>query len=77
MDQGRPLFESASNKCRGAKTWPLFESLPRPSLESGLLPLDRYGSCQETISKRLEQMYTPSDMVGMAWGGAIIQVGLE
>ena len=71
-----PLFELDSNKRRGGKTGPLFES-PRPLLKSGLLPLDRYGTCQETISRRLEQMYTPSDRVGMASGGAIIQVGLE
>ena len=47
---------------------PLFESPPRPSLKSGLLPLDRYGTCQETISRRPEQMCTPSD-TGLEWLG--------
>ena len=44
-----------------AKTGPLFESLPRPLLKSGLQPLGRYGTHQETISRRPEQMYTLSD----------------
>ena len=56
-----PLFESDSNKCRGAKTGPLFESARRPLLKSGLQPLGRYGTHQKTISRRPEQMYTPSD----------------
>ena len=51
------LFESDSNKRRGAKTGPLFESSPRPLLKSGLQPLGRYGTYQETISRRLEQMF--------------------
>ena len=38
---------------------PLFESAPRSLLKSGLLPVDRCGTCQETISRRLEHMYTP------------------
>ena len=37
---------------------PLFESAPRSLLKSGLLPVDRCGTCQETISRRLEHMYT-------------------
>ena len=37
----------------------LFESAPRSLLKSGLLPVDRRGTCQETISRRLEHMYTP------------------
>ena len=45
----------------GPKPGPLFESLPRPLLKSGLRPLDRYGTHQETTSRRPEQMYTPSD----------------
>ena len=40
---------------------PLFESLSRPLLKSGLQPLDRYGTHQETIGMRHEQMYTLSD----------------
>ena len=43
----------------GPKTGPLFESVPRSLLKSGLLPVDRCGTCQETISRRLEHMYTP------------------
>ena len=56
-----PLFESDSNKRRGAKTGPLFESPPGPLLKSGLQPLGRYGTCQESISRRPEQVYLPSD----------------
>ena len=40
---------------------PLFESPPWPLLKSDLQPLARYGTHQETISKRPEQMYIPSD----------------
>ena len=40
---------------------PLFESHPRPLLKSGLQPLGRYGTHQETIGMRHEQMYTLSD----------------
>ena len=40
---------------------PLFESPPRLLLKSGLQPLARYGTHQETISRRPEQVYTPSD----------------
>ena len=39
----------------------LFESLPRLLLKSGLQPLARYDTDQETISRRPEQMCTPSD----------------
>ena len=42
----------------GSKTDPLLKSAPRSLLKSGLLPLDRCGTCQETISRRLEHMYT-------------------
>ena len=56
-----PLFESDSNKRRGAKTGPLLESPSRPLLKSGLQPLGRYGTHQETIGMRHEQMYTLSD----------------
>ena len=55
------LFESDSNKGRGAKTGPLFESPPGPLLKSGLQPLGRYGTHQESISRRPEQVYLPSD----------------
>ena len=64
----RPLFESDSNKRRGGKTGPLFESSPRPSLKSGLLPLDKHGTCQETITRRLGQMFSASD-TGLEWLG--------
>ena len=53
----RPLFELDLNK-RRAQTGPLFELVPRSLLNSGLLPVDRCGTCQETISRRLEHMYT-------------------
>ena len=43
----------------GSKTGPLFESAARSLLKSGVLPVDRCGTCQETISRRLEHMYTP------------------
>ena len=56
-----PLSKSDSNKSRGGKTGPLFELPPRPLLKSGLPPLDRYSTYQETISKRPEQTCTPSD----------------
>ena len=39
---------------------PLFESPPRLLLKSDLQPLARYDT-QGTISRRPEQMYTPSD----------------
>ena len=47
---------------------PLFESPPRSLLKSGLQPLARYGTHQETISRRPEQMYTPSD-TRLKWPG--------
>ena len=47
---------------------PLFESPPRPLLKSGLQPLGRYGTHQETISRRPEQIYTLSD-TGLEWLG--------
>ena len=56
-----PLLESDSNKRQRAKTGPLFESPLEPLLKSGLQPLGRYGTYQETISRRPEQMYTLSD----------------
>ena len=45
----------------GAKTGPLFESPTRLLLKSGLQPLAGCGTHQETISRRPEQMCTPSD----------------
>ena len=56
-----PLFESDSTKRWGAETLPLFESPPRPLLKSGPQPLGRYGTHQETISRKPEQMYTLPD----------------
>ena len=56
---------------------PPFESAPRPLLKSGLWHLARYDTCQETTSRRPEQMYTLSDKIEMAWGGAIIRIGLK
>ena len=54
-----PLFKSVLNKCQGSQTAAkLFKLFPEPSLKSGLLPLDRYGTCQETVSRRLEHIYT-------------------
>ena len=61
MAQEGPLFQSDSNKRWGSKTGPLLESPPGPLLKSGLQALGRYGTHQETISRRPEQMYTPSD----------------
>ena len=57
---------------------PLFESPPRPLLKSGLQPLGRYGTHQETIGMRHEQIYTlTQDWNGLAWGGVIIRVELK
>ena len=39
----------------------LFESPPGPLLKSGLQSLVRYRTHQETISRRTEQIWTPSD----------------
>ena len=51
---------------------PLFESPPGPLLTSVMRPLDRYGTHQKTISRRPEQMYSPSDTgLGLAWGGSL------
>ena len=60
----------------GGEMGPLMEAPPWPLLKSGLQPLGRYGTHQETISRRPEQMYTPSD-TRMTWGGTIIQVRLQ
>ena len=46
----------------------LIDSPPRPLLRSGLQSLARYGTHQETISRRPEQMYTPSD-ARLEWPG--------
>ena len=54
-------YSSRTQINAGAKTGPLFESLPRTLLKLGLQPLGRYGIYQETISSRPDQMYTPSD----------------
>ena len=65
---GGLLFKSDSIKRLGSKLRLLFESPPRPLLKLSLRPLDRYGTHQETISRRPEQMYTPSD-TGLEWLG--------
>ena len=43
-------------------------TIPGPLLKSGLRPLARYGTCQETVSGRPEQMYTSSD-TRLKWPG--------
>ena len=51
---------------------PPFESPPGPLLTSDMRPLDRYGTHQKTITRRHEQMYSPSDTgLGLAWGGSL------
>ena len=51
---------------------PLFEPPPRPLLTSDMRSLDRYGIHQKTISRRPEQMYSPSYTgLGLAWGGSL------
>ena len=51
----------------------LFESPPGSLLTSNMRPSDRYSTHKETISGRLEQMYSPSDTgLGMAWGGLLL-----
>ena len=52
-----PERDHYSSRTEGAKTKALFESLPGPLLTSGMRPLDRYGTRQETISRRPEQMF--------------------
>ena len=56
---------------------PLFESPPGPLLTSDMQPLDRYVTHQKTISRRPEQMYSPSDTAGNGLGRVIIYVGIE
>ena len=46
----------------------IFESFPGPLLKSGVGPMARYGTHQEVISRRLEQMYTSSD-TRLEWPG--------
>ena len=58
-----PLFESDSNKRRG-EAGPLFESPPWPLLKSGMRPLGRYGTGQETISRRPEHVFSICHKVG-------------
>ena len=47
---------------------PLFESFLGPLLKSGMGSLGRYGTHQEIISRRLEQMHTSSD-TKLEWPG--------
>ena len=69
----RGHYSSRTQINAGGETGPLFESPPRPLLKSGLQPLGRYGTHQETIGMRHEQIYTPTqDWNGLAWGGVII-----
>ena len=57
---------------------PLFESPPRPLLKSGLQPLRRYGTHQETISRRPEQVYFPSDpRLEWPWEGPLFELNLN
>ena len=52
---------------------PLFESPPGPLLTSDMWPLDRYDTYQKIISRRPEQVYSPSDTgLGMAWGESLL-----
>ena len=55
------LFKLDSNKCWKAQMQQIFEPFSGPLLKSGVGPLARYGSNQQTISRRPEQMYTSSD----------------
>ena len=61
LEWGGPSSESDLNNYRGSKLRLLFKSFPGPILKSGVGSLARYGIHQETISRRPEQMYTPSD----------------
>ena len=65
---GRGHYSSRTQKTPGTKPGPLFESPPRPLLKSGLQLLGRYGTHYETISRRLERMYTSSD-TRLEWHG--------
>ena len=59
---GRGNYSSGTQTRAGEGTMgPLFESPPRPLLKSGMRPFDKYGTRQEAISRRPEQMYSPSD----------------
>ena len=59
------------NKCWGTKMGPLFESPPRLLLKSGLQPLARYGTHQETLSRWLgEGPLFESDLNKRRGGGA-------
>ena len=62
------LFKLDSHTRWRAKLQPIFESFPGPLLKSGVGSLARYGNHQETISRRHEQMYTPSD-IRLEWPG--------
>ena len=56
------------NKRQVAKIRPLFRSPPKPLLKSDLQPFARYGTYQEIISRRPEQMYSQSD-TKLEWPG--------
>ena len=55
------MFESDLNKRGGGKNGATIRVTSEAIIESGLQPLARYGTHQETISRRPEQIYTPSD----------------
>ena len=71
---GGALFESESNKHRGAKMRPLFKLAHGQLLKSSLGPLARHCIHQETIGGQLNRSIFHLTKTGMAWGGAIIRV---
>ena len=64
---GEGHYSSRTQINSRGKTGPLFESPPRPLLQSVLQPLITYGTHQ-TISGRLEHVYLPSDL-RLDWPG--------
>ena len=52
---------SSRTQINAGEMGPIFESPSGPLLKSGLQPLGRYVTHQETISRRPEQMYTLSN----------------
>ena len=75
MTQRKDHYSSRTQINAGAKTGPLLESPPGPLFISGLQPLGRYGTHQETLSRRPEQMYTLK--TGMAWEGPLFELNLN
>ena len=62
-----PLYKSVSNKRQGVQTVATIQVILGPLLKSGLGLLFRYGTHQ-TINRRLEQVYLPSDPI-LQWPG--------